>query len=272
MVFEFLKKKFQNLTAAAAPEQEAGPPSGAESYEDRRARAEALHEKGETAEAVALLEQLAADLAGDGSFPLAVAVRHQISAWTSGPPVSQTAARDGEAMARQHEESGTFRKLPGEGIAPVSQIPEGLERSRFFSDMSSQEIAGFIASTERRTFGEGDVVLEQGKEGRSLFIVTRGLLRVEVQGAAGGTLRMGILTMGDVFGEVAFLTGKPRTATVVAETGAECLEIGAEAWTGILGKYPRVRQVLEEVHRERARFAADAILEDLRRRRDGKGV
>jgi len=272
VVFEFLKKKFQNLTAAAVPEPEAASAPGAESYEDRRARAEALHDEGEVAEAVALLEQLAADLAGDGSFPLAVAVRHQISAWTSGPPVSQTALRDGEAMARRREESGTFQRLPGDGIAPEPQIPEGLERSRFFADMSSQEIAGFIASTERRTFREGEVVIEEGKEGRSLFIVTRGVLRVQARGPAGGTLRMGVLMMGDVFGEVAFLTGKPRTATVVAETGAECLEIGAEAWTGILGKYPRVRQVLEEVHRERARFAADAILEDLRRRRDGKGV
>ena len=49
---------------------------------------------------------------------------------------------------------------------------------------------------------------------------------------------MGVLTMGDVFGEVAFLTGRPRTATVIAETGAECLEIGSEAWTGILGRHP----------------------------------
>lgn len=269
MVFDFLKKKLQSLTAATASEGAPSPERAVEGYEERRARAEELHAAGRTPEAVALLEQLAADLAGEGSFPLAVAVRHQISAWTSGPPVSQTAVRDGEAMARRREESGTFRTMPG-GIAPVPQIPEGLERSRFFSDMTSAEIAGFIASTERRTFGEGETVLEEGKEGRSLFIVTRGVLRVETRRPAGGNLRMGVLTAGDVFGEVAFLTGRPRTATVLAETGAECLEIGSEAWTGILGKYPRVQKVLEEVHRERARFAADAILEDLRRRRDGR--
>ena len=272
MVLEFLKKKFQNLASSAVPAAGGVPGPAAEGYEERRARAEALHAKGETTEAVSLLEQLAADLAGEGSFPLAVAVRHQISAWNAGPPPAQTAARDGEAMARQREESGVFRRLPGGGVERAHPIPEGLEGSRFFADMSSSEIAGFIASTERRTFGEGAVVIEEGKEGRSLFIVTRGVLRVEGKGAAGGTLRMGVLTMGDVFGEVSFLTGKPRTATVIAETPSECLEIGAEAWDGILGKYPRVRKVLEEVHRERARFAADAILEDLRRRREKKGV
>lgn len=270
MVFEFLKKKFQEMTAAAVPADAGVSTPAAGSYEERRETAEALHAKGETTEAVALLEQLAADLAGEGSFPLAVAVRHQISAWTSGPPVSQTAARDGEAMARQHEATGAIKAPPG--IARAHPVPEGLERSRFFAEMTSEEIAGFIASTERRTFGEGEVVLEQGKEGRSLYIVTRGILRVETTGAAGGVLRMGALMMGDVFGEVAFLTGRPRTATVIAETGAECLEIGYEAWTGILGKYPRVQKVLEEVHRERARFAADAILEDLRRRRGDGGA
>jgi CRP-like cAMP-binding protein len=173
-------------------------------------------------------------------------------------------------MARQHEVSASIKAPPGV-LARSHPISEELARSRFFAEMTSEEIAGFIASTERRTFGEGEVVLEQGKEGRSLFILTRGVLRVETKGAAGGTLRMGVLTMGDVFGEVAFLTGRPRTATVIAETGAECLEIGSEAWTGILGKLPRVQKVLEDVHRERARFAADAILEDLRRRREDKG-
>lgn len=278
MVFEFLKKKLQNLTSSAFPEPEAAaeeapaPEEGPApaTYEERRAEAEALHAGGRTPEAVERLEKLAADLAGEGSFPLAVAVRHQISAWSAGPPPTQTAERDGEAMVRQREASGVFRRMPG-GLAPVPSFPEGLEKSRFFADMSSEEIAGFIASTERRTFAGGDVVLEQGTEGRSLFIVTRGLLRVEAKGATGGTLRMGVLTMGDVFGEVAFLTGRPRTATVIAETTAECLEIGGGAWDEVLGKYPRVRAVLEEVHRERARFAADAILEDLRRRREGGG-
>ena len=271
VVFEFLKKKFHDLTTSAVSPGSDVPSAAAGSYEERRSEAEALHERGETTRAVELLEALAADLAGDGSFPLAVAVRHQISSWTAGPPPSQTAAEDGETMARQREITGSLKVLP-KGAAPSSLVPEGLRTSRFFADMTSEEIAGFIASTGRRTFREGEVVLEQGEEGRSLFIVTRGVLGVETTGAAGGTLRMGVLMMGDVFGEVAFLTGRPRTATVIAETGAECLEIGAEAWTGILGQYPRVQKVLEEVHRERARFAADAILEDLRRRREDKGV
>ena len=94
------------------------------SYEERRSEAEALHEKGETARAVELLEGLAADLAGDGSFPLAVAVRHQISSWTAGPPPAQTAAEDGEAMARQREVSGSLKVLP-EGLRRVRSFPRG---------------------------------------------------------------------------------------------------------------------------------------------------
>lgn len=266
MVFEFLKRKIQALAAEAVPSEPPPVAAASEGYEERRARAEALHEQGQTAEAVALLEDLAAELAGEGTFPLAVALRHQISAWSAGPPAAQTAAHDAEAMARLRKATGTFPRVGGRAAPP---IPEGLERSRFFADMTSEEIAGFIASTERKTFREGELVLQEGKPGRDLYIVTRGLLRVETRTEPGKVLRMGVLTMGDVFGEVAFLTGRPRTATVVAETAAECLEIGEEAWAA-LGRFPRVRKVLEEVHEERARLTADAIVEDLRRRREGK--
>lgn len=268
MVFEFLKKKFQSLTTDLAPADEPRT-AAAGDYEERRARAEALHEKGQATEAVALLEELAADLAGEGSFPLAVAVRHQISSWGAAPPATETAARDAEEMARKREETGVVRaRSAGQATVP---IPEGLERSRFFAEMTKEEIAGFIASTIRRTFHEGEVVLEQGKTGRDLYIVTRGVLRVEAAVGAGRKLRMGVLMAGDVFGEVAFLTGRPRTATVLAETAAECLEIGGDAWDGALAGLPRVRRVLEEVHQERARFAADAIVEELRRKREAGG-
>lgn len=269
MVFDFLKKKLQGLASAAVPSEAEVSAAGPVRYEERRAEAEALHRAGRTEEALAALDRLASDLAGEGSFPLAVAVRHQISAWNAAPPVAETAAADGAAMVRQRENTGAFRILHPEALAPVV-VPDGLEKSRFFAEMTSDEVGGFIASTARRTFGEGDVVLEQGHEGRSFFIVTRGVLRVEIKGTAGGTLRMGALTMGDVFGEVALLTGRPRTATVVSETASECLEITLEAWNEILGRFPRVQKVLEELHRERARFAADAILEDFRRRREGR--
>ena len=271
VVFEFLKKKFLDLAASATPREDAAPPRAGESYEERRARAEELHERGAAAAAVEVLEKLAADLAGEGSFPLAVAVRHQISAWSASPPAAETATEDGERMTRQLAESGSWTRPPGV-LLDAHEIPEGLDRARFFAGMTSEEVAGFIASTERRTYGEGEAVVEQGKGGRSLYIVTRGVLRVETTRAEGGTLRMGVLTMGDVFGEVGLLTGRPRTATVLAETGAECLEISEEAWKEILGRFPRVRKVLEEVHHERARLAADAILEDLRRRRGDEGA
>ena len=112
MVFEFLKKKFHDLTTSAVSPGTDGHSVADDSYEERRAEAEALHEKGETARAVELLESLAAQLAGEGSFPLAVAVRHQISSWTAGPPVAETAAEDAAAMARQHEATGSLKVQP----------------------------------------------------------------------------------------------------------------------------------------------------------------
>jgi cAMP-binding proteins - catabolite gene activator and regulatory subunit of cAMP-dependent protein kinases len=99
--------------------------------------------------------------------------------------------------------------------------------------MTKEEIAGFIASTVRRTFREGELVLEQGKAGRDFYIVTRGVLRVETAMGEGRKLRMGVLMAGDVFGEVAFLTGRPRTATVLAETARSASRSAATPGTGL---------------------------------------
>lgn len=266
MVFDFLKKKLQEMGSKPSVPDVAPPAEEPASYEERRGRAEALYAEGKADEAVGLLEELAAELAGAGNFPLAVAVRHQINAWQPAPARPQTPVEAAKKMVRQRAESGLHEAIPDPERAAV--VPQGIQQAPLFEGLNADEIAGLIESTGRRSYTSGDVVLEEGKSGSQMYLVTRGLLGVTTSGAAGAKVRVGTLTVGDVFGEVALLTGRPRTATVVAETEAECLEISREGWEGILGRFPRLQKILEEIRETRARLAADAIVDDLRRRRD----
>lgn len=262
MVFDFLKKKLQEMGSA----RPAAPPVATLDYEGRRGEAEELYASGRTDEAVALLDGLAEELAGAGSFPLAVAVRHQIHAWRSEPASTEAAVEDGRKMAQIHATTGPIRRP-----ARLAEVPPALRDAPLFAGMNAEEIAGLIQSTGRRSYTAGDVLIEEGQQGNHLSLVTRGILKVETKGADGRAVMVGTLTVGDVFGEVAVLTGRPRTATVTADSEAECLEISQEAWTGILGRHPRVQKMLEELMKTRAQLTADAVVDDFRKRRSKKG-
>ena len=78
--------------------------------------------------------------------------------------------------------------------------------------------AGAIESTGLTAYKAGSVVVEEGAPGDSLYVITRGALEVTTKSPDGHPVRVGTLVVGDFFGEVSLLTGKPRAATVRAES------------------------------------------------------
>lgn len=280
MVFDFLKKKLQE----AVPKPESRPVPGSEAdYEERRKWAENLRNQGRTSDAIRLLEELAGDLAGAGNFPLAVAVRHQIHQWR-GDTSSPSAQAEGRAMAdrRQSQVLQAIRlpdsvpplaapPLPSREARPSgvteSQVMRVTKASGFLGSLTAHDIAELIESTGLVNYRAGTVVVEEGTTGDSLHVVTRGALTVTTKGPDGHAVRVGTLLVGDFFGEVSLLTGKPRAATVTAETDAECLRIGVEKWTAMAERAPHLKTLLEGAIAVRASLSAEAVLDDLRKRR-----
>jgi len=75
-------------------------------------------------------------------------------------------------------------------------------------------------------FTANDIIVEQGAPGDSMYIVAEGLLYVYIaQGESGTLLKVAELSPGQFFGEIALLTGEPRSTTVKAETDALVYEI-----------------------------------------------
>jgi hypothetical protein len=256
---DFLKKKLQD--AVGKPAAKAAEGADAD-YEERRARAQGLYDEGQTAEAVTLLEELAAELAGAGNFPLAVAVRHQIAQWR--PDLDDSAMTKARKMAHQRAASD---------IAPKpmtnSSITRILSLSPLLEELTVDEIKGLIESTGLMKYPRGQVVIEEGTPGDQLYVVTRGILEVTTIGADGNRVRVGTLSVGDFFGEVSVLTGKPRSATVRSETDAECLQITAERWRQLSASHAHLRELLEDALKLRASLTAEAVVSDLRKRRSG---
>lgn len=81
----------------------------------------------------------------------------------------------------------------------------------------------------KKTFAKGEVIFKQGDKGRCAYLIDHGRVEILVQGQGGENCskltRFGILGIGDIFGEMAILSGAPRSATAVALDDVELIEI-----------------------------------------------
>ena len=112
--------------------------------------------------------------------------------------------------------------LPSVVHAEQADLPDLIGASLLFGGLSSDARATLAASARPRLYGSGQVVVHQGASGRSSFLVARGTVRVSLAPDDHEVARLGV---GEVFGEMSWLTGEPRSATVTAVTDALVFEL-----------------------------------------------
>jgi small-conductance mechanosensitive channel len=113
-----------------------------------------------------------------------------------------------------------------------------LLRQPLFCGLQAQELQELGQSTIHLRFGKGEKIIEQGKPGKSMYILADGSAEVRVN-HDGELVRVGRLGQGDCFGEISLLTGEARTATVIAESDCEVAKIEKSAMRALLLEHPR---------------------------------
>lgn len=121
-----------------------------------------------------------------------------------------------------------------------------------FSDLSEDELLAVVRGLRVHTFGAGEVIVTEREPGQSLFVLTSGSVKVFVRSPAGRNYPVAQLREGDFFGEIASLSGRPRSATVVAAALTDVLELDKATLDGIARTHPRVCDVLEDAYIQRA--------------------
>jgi Cyclic nucleotide-binding domain/Tetratricopeptide repeat len=123
--------------------------------------------------------------------------------------------------------------------------------SPLFKDFSVDELVAVIHGLNLITFESGDIILTEGDPGDSMYMLTAGTVKAVKRNAAGRQVAVNELSEGAFFGEISILTGKPRSATVVATSHCELLELDRPTLDSIVATHPNVRQVLEKFSKER---------------------
>lgn len=145
-----------------------------------------------------------------------------------------------------------------------------------------------LAHTETRRFSRGEKIIEAGEQDRALYLLTEGTLGVRLGGGSkrepagpqprgpgrpasfskgrqdgGPNTTFKAIDAPSVVGEVAFLDGGPRSATLFAISDGELLRLRLESFETLAAREPELgRAILFDLARivtARLRMASDVI-------------
>ena len=119
------------------------------------------------------------------------------------------------------------RAEPGDWADVLAGFP-------LFSGISKRRLRGLAREGTLEEFGPGDVVLQKGDPGDSLYVVLSGSAKVRGKPASRA------LRTGDYFGELGLLDGVPRSATVVAASHLHVMRLPRSAFFRIAQHEPSI--------------------------------
>lgn len=246
----------------------------------RRARADALAADGKVAEAIEEYGVVAKAYAATGLLLRAIGVckrileldaRHsstqQLLATLYAKPESadDNEGDDGDPITIDGDEAVLLSALPPplppdaeddaidlDAVAALTPRPAGSVRPERQLDIpifSGLPPDGFRALVERLSAWEaedGALIVAEGEQADSVYVVVRGAVRVE----RGDTV-LATLPPGSFFGEMALLSRHPRVASVHAVGKTELLELPRAVLEELAAKDARVQQALERFCRAR---------------------
>ncbi len=138
-----------------------------------------------------------------------------------------------------------------EFLLPLSERRQK-EMPEIFQELPEAVVANFMSELTVRKYSDKQPVIEEGDSGDSMYIIRSGSARV-ISHILGRQLELGVLGRGDLFGEVGFLTGRPRTAAVNADGPLEVYEISRPAIEKLIETNPEIIARLEGVYETRIR-------------------
>jgi uncharacterized membrane protein len=116
---------------------------------------------------------------------------------------------------------------------------ELLARIPMFEALADDDRQALAQSLTERRFAAGDVIMNLGDRGTSMFIVAEGHVNIYLPGEASRRISLKDITTGEHLGELALFDDKPRSASAVATTDATLLELDRETLSTYLAQRPQ---------------------------------
>jgi CRP/FNR family transcriptional regulator, cyclic AMP receptor protein len=118
---------------------------------------------------------------------------------------------------------------------------EFLTKIPMFENLSAEDLNLLTLLWHERTIGKSEVLFRKGDVGSSMFIVEDGSIEICVlSGEDQEEIRVSTIDKGGFFGELALISGQPRTASARAIEDCRLLEMWREEFINFLSTRPVV--------------------------------
>jgi len=115
-----------------------------------------------------------------------------------------------------------------------------LGRTALFGSLDEQDRRAIVARMRRVQFQSDQMIFSRGDTGRDIYLVLEGRIRLSVLSSEGRELSFAHAGPGHVFGEIATLDGRERTAGATAISSVQAMSLPREVMLELIEHNPKV--------------------------------
>ncbi len=141
----------------------------------------------------------------------------------------------------------------------MTNIRNLLKSFPLFTDLTEDDLKDIEEIVKRKKFNKNEIILFQFDPGDSLYIISKGKVKVVLFSKDGKEVLLSNLGPGEFFGEMSLLDGLPRSASVVALEDSEVLILNRKDFLELIRSHPEIALRILTVMSRRLRSADQKI-------------
>jgi len=154
-----------------------------------------------------------------------------------------------------------FKPIAADEAAPADKA-SFLRNTLPFNSLEDTEREEISKGMHWERFSPGDVIIKQGAQGSTFYVIRSGLVRVFLLDDEGKETVLGFLGEGDCFGEISLLTQGPTTSNVQSLEDTLCLAQQKESFLAMTQRHRLFLTFFNQLLTQRMRSVYKELLSE----------
>ena len=112
---------------------------------------------------------------------------------------------------------------------------QALSSSPGFHCLTHDELRSLMVLATARTYDAGEIIIADGDDSEDIFVIASGAAAVFKNGS-----HISYVRKGDIVGEMALISGRPRSATVIMAKRGAVLRLPHEVYAELIERHPEM--------------------------------